>query len=268
VEHDPEAFRIGWHPGRLSLVHVTMGVVTDQPAEDEQPIIPMLDLSGAEEPAQPETGPGTGERAEPSRLRMVGGILLLFSALGLVVALVLPLYRIGLTESANSPESRIFGGFWAVNAWGAIDPNSSSPSIAQIIQEIVGNTPVWGVPLIVAALLVAVAGAVALWRPGARYVASAALVATALLVGCFAMLAEFVVTAVNVSARGPIDGQVGAGFWLILFAVVFAIGGVGAVLRGRSEPLSPVAPPERDETPTPPMGFPAPVVLPELDGDQ
>lgn len=249
-----------------------MFVVTDQPAGDEQPIIPMLDLSGDQDNAAPaEPWPAPGERVEPSRVRMVGGILLLFAALGLVVALILPLYRVGLAESANTPESQVFGGFWAVNAWGLINPDSTSTSIAQIIQTIVGNTPMWGVPLVFVALLVAVAGSVALWRPAAHYVTSVALVATALLIGCFAMLAEFVDSAVNISVRGPIDGQTGAGFWLILFAVVFAIGGLVAVLLGRSAPLTPVAPvapTEREEPPTPPMGFPAPVVLPELDQNQ
>jgi hypothetical protein len=138
-----------------------------------------------------------------------------------------------------------------------------------LINVIIGNTPMWGIPLVFVALLLVVAGGLALWRPTVRYVSGAAVAATALLVGCFAMLAEFMAT---VGEADPVDAfvsTIGPAFWLLLFAVLLALGGLTAVLLGRPAASAPVLVPagesERDEPPTPPMGFPAPVVLPELD---
>jgi hypothetical protein len=229
------------------------------PDDDGQPIVPMLDLS--DEPAAP-----AAPEAEPSRLRMVGGILLLFGALGLVVALVLPLYRISFDTGLIPPGEGRSGGVFTVNAWGLIGSSPSTDPISQAINVIVGNTPTWGVPLVFVALLLTVAGSVALWRPDARSVPAAAIAATALLAGCFAMLVEFVINEISPDRiGGPITGSIGAGFWLLVFAVVFAIAGLAAVLRGRSTPPAPVSEAEREEPETPPMGFPAPVVLPRLD---
>ena len=243
-----------------------MGVVTeeqpDQRDQDEQPIVPMLDLS--EEPAAPAP-PGP----EPSRLRMVGGILLLFGALGLVLALILPLYRISFNTGLIPPGEGRSGGVFTINAWGLIGGSPSSDPISQAINVIVGNTPTWGIPLVFVALLLTVAGSLALWRPDARYVPAAAIAATALLVGCFAMLVEFVINEISPDRiGGPITGATAGGFWLLVFAVVLALLGVVAVLRGRSTPPVPAQEAEREEPETPPMGFPAPVVLPPLDDQQ
>lgn len=242
-----------------------MGVVTEEPQDDgEQPIIPMLDLSDDAEPT--EAGQATPVRGEPSRLRMLGGVLLLFGALGLVVALILPLYRVGFDEPVRTFTDRSVSGGFMVNAWGVIGAGSSSDPLAQVMAVIIGITPTWGIPLVFVALLLTVAGSLALWRPDARYVPASAIAATALLVGCFAMLATFMVQAVDdTRLNGPISTSIGAGFWLLLFAVIFAVCGLAAVLRGRSTPAAPVAEAEREEPETPPMGFPAPVVLPRLD---
>lgn len=245
-----------------------MGDVTEeQPAEDDQPIIPMLDLSDDAEPT--EAAPVADEQGEPSRLRMVGGILLLFGALGLVVALILPLYRVGLTGSARTPTGSNVIGAFTVTAWGTLGEGPGTDPLSGVIAVIVGITPMWGIPLVFVALLLVAAGSAALWRPNARYVPPGAIAATALLVGCFAMLAEFMIQAVDPTRlNGPVTASVGAGFWLMLLAVAFAILGMVAVLCGRSTPPARVAETGRDEPETPPMGFPAPVVLPRLDDHQ
>jgi hypothetical protein len=242
-----------------------MVAVTEEqqpPDDDEQPIVPMLDLS--DEPAEPAT-----LAAEPSRLRMVGGILLLFGALGLVVALILPLYRITFNTGLIPPGEGRSGGVFTVNAWGLVGGAASTDPISQAINVIVGNTPTWGIPLVFVALLMAVAGSVALWRPDARYVPAAAIASTALLVGCFAMLLAFVINEISPDRiGGPITGAIGGGFWLLVFALVFAVLGLVAVLRGRSTSPAALTEAEREEPETPPMGFPAPVVLPPLDDQQ
>jgi hypothetical protein len=246
-----------------------MGAVTEEqpqpdglPDEDDQPIVPMLDLSDPDgtEPAEA----GFGQGVEPPRLRMLGGVLLLFAALGLVIALVLPLYRVTVGPGSLGPDND-----FVVNAWGMIQQADIASPIQQLINAIVGDTPMWGIPLVFVALLLAAAGAVALWRPTERYVAGGAIAATALLLGCFAMLAEFLVAQADPNRFGgpsnPIRTVIGPSFWLLVFAVVLAIAGLAAVLLGRpvADTLVPVA--AREEPPTPPMGFPAPVVLPELD---
>ena len=229
----------------------------DGPFEDEQPIVPMLDLSAHEDPV--ETGAGPANEVEPPRLRMVGGILLLFAALVVVVALVLPLYHLGVSlgDPVRNLNGDPIGNDYVINAWGLVQQGAPSSGVAQLLNVLVGDTPMWGIPLVFVALLLAAAGSVALWRPTVRYVPGAVLAATALLVGCFAMLAEFVVTAVDPArVDGAVIGAIGPGFWLLVFAVVLALGGLAAALLGR--PAQPaLAQPEREEPPTPPMGFPA-----------
>ena len=235
----------------------------DRPDEDDQPIVPMLDLS---EPDGTEPAEAAFQASvEPSRLRLVGGVLLLFSALGLVVALVLPLYRVSVGPGSLGPDND-----FVVNAWGMIQQAGIADAVQQLINAIVGDTPTWGIPLVFVALLLAAAGGVALWRPAERYVAGGAIAATALLVGCFAMLAEFLVAQADPNRFGgpssPVRTVIGPSFWLLVFTVVLAVAGLAAVLLGRpvADSQAPVGP-EREEPPTPPMGFPAPVVLPELD---
>ena len=260
-----------------------MGDVTDEqlppdadpadPERDDQPIVPMFDLSAEEEPFEPQAA--LAAEGEPPRLRMVGGILLLFGALAMVVALVLPLYRIGQTVGVSGGFVPLNGGLgdndFVVNAWGMVQQGGLPDSVAQLINVLVGNTPMWGIPLVFVALLLVVAGGLALWRPTVPYVAGAAIGATALLAGCFAMLTEFMTTTDQPGRIGPFTTSIGPGFWLLVFAVILALGGLAAVLFGRpaTPARQPVASqPERDEPDTPPMGFPAPVVLPELDDNK
>ncbi|HEY4019309.1 MAG TPA: hypothetical protein VGM75_11515 [Pseudonocardiaceae bacterium] len=233
--------------------------------DDEQPIVPMRDLSAEENPdALPEP-----VLQEPPRLRMVGGILLLFAALGLVVALIMPLYTVNVTAGLGAQE---LGSGFVVTLWGATLPNDSGLpdtvlQLHQVINLIIGDTPMWGIPLVFVALLLAAAGGIALWRPTARYASGAALGATALLVACFAMLGVFLNAAFD-PARigGAVALAIGASFWLLVFAVLLAVAGLAAVLLSRPLASAPqVAQAEREEPETPPMGFPAPVVLPDLD---
>jgi hypothetical protein len=248
-----------------------MGAVTEEqplPEDedpDEQPIVPMRDLSADEGSADPGTGPAPA--VEPPRLRMLGGVLLLFAALGLVVALLVPLYHVGIGEGLRTLGGPGLGADFVVNAWGMVQQGGLPDSVSQLLNVIVGNTPMWGIPLVFVALLLAAAGAIALWQPTVRYVAGGALAATALLVGCFAMLGAFLATAVDPSRiGGSITASIGPGFWLLMVAVLLALAGLAAVLLGRPiPPVAMVAPARREEPPTPPMGFPAPVVLPDLD---
>jgi hypothetical protein len=235
----------------------------EHPDEDDQPIVPMLDLSDPDGTEAAEAGFGQG--VELSRLRMLGGVLLLFAALGLVIALVLPLYQVSVGPGELGPDND-----FVVNAWGMIQQAGIAGPVQQLINAIVGDTPMWGIPLVFVALLLAAAGGVALWQPAARYVAGGAIAATALLLGCFAMLAEFLVAQADPNRFGgpssPVRTVIGPSFWLLVFAVVLAIAGLAAVLLGRPVVEAPVpVEPAREEPPTPPMGFPAPVVLPELD---
>lgn len=251
-----------------------MGVVTeeqpppdDTPDEDDQPIVPMRDLSDPDEaePVEPGFEPGV----EPPRLRMVGGVLLLFAALGLVVALVMPLYRVSIGRGALGSDND-----FVVNAWGMVQQAGISDSIQQLINAIVGDTPMWGIPLVFVALLLAAAGGVALWQPAARYVPGAAIASTALLVGCFAMLCEFLAAQSDPNRFGGpsslVGTVIGPSFWLLIFTVLLALAGAAAVLLGRPPAVAAMPPvaPAREEPPTPPMGFPAPVVLPDLDDDK
>jgi hypothetical protein len=169
-----------------------------------------------------------------------------------------------------------FGGAIVVNPWGAVLPSDASfpsaisgPSVAQLNQVInllVGDAPMWGIPLAFVALALAAARGVALWRPSVRYVSGAAVAATALLVGCFAMLGLFLIDALDPTRiGGPVTFGVGPSFWLLVLAVLLSLGGVAAVLLGRPPAAIPQAEAEREEPETPPMGFPVPVVLPELD---
>lgn len=246
-----------------------MGAVTEEqplPEDDpdEQPIVPMRDLSAEEEYADPGIEPAVA--AEPPRLRMLGGVLLIFAALAVVIALILPLYHVGVAQSLNFGGPGI-GADFAVNAWGMVQQNGLPDSVNQLLNVIVGDTPMWGIPLVLVGLLLAAAGAVALWQPTMRYVSGGALAAAALLVGCFAMLSSFVAAAIDPSRiGGPISTSIGPGFWLLMVGVLFALAGVAAVLVGRPlQPVAMIAPAGREEPPTPPMGFPAPVVLPDLD---
>jgi hypothetical protein len=238
--------------------------------EDEQPIVPMRDLSAEEDP-QADAVPaeyGYAESAEPPRLRMVGGVLLVFAALSVVIALVLPLYRVGVGGNIQSFDRGLNQDF-VINAWGLAQQSGSPDSISQLIGVIVGDTPMWGIPLVIVALLLAGAGGIALWRPTVRYVSASALASVALLVGCFAMLGTFLVTAADpVRLGNEFTTTLGPSFWLLLFGLLLSLAGLAFVLIGRPTPVQvfgPAARTERDEPETPPMGFPAPVVLPELD---
>jgi peptidoglycan/LPS O-acetylase OafA/YrhL len=149
---------------------------------------------------------------------------------------------------------------------GAPAPGNAPIQLNQVFNLLIGNAPMWGIPLVFVALLLVAAGAAALWRPRARYVPGAVVAATALLVGCFAMLGVFLIDALDPDRiGGRIGYSVGPGFWLLVFAVLLTVGGTAAVLLGRPIAAIPQAEVEREEPETPPMGFPAPVVLPELD---
>lgn len=265
---------IGWHVGRLSPGRVTMGAVTEEqplPEDedpDEQPIVPMRDLSAEEEHADPGIDPAVA--VEPPRLRMLGGVLLIFAALAVVVALILPLYHID-TGGRLSLGGLGIGSDLVVNAWGMVQQTGLPDSFTELLNVIVGDTPMWGIPLVLVGLLLAASGAVALWQPTVRYVSGGALAATALLVGCFAMLCSFMATALDAGRLGgpvttAITTSIGPGFWLLMVGALLALAGLVAVLVGRPiQPVAMIAPVEREEPPTPPMGFPAPVVLPDLD---
>ncbi len=240
----------------------------DAVTQDEQPIVPMHDLS---DPDDAEPVPGELAAAtEPPRLRMVGGVLLLFATLALVIALALPLYRVSVDRVSLGPNN--MDNDFVVNVWGLVQQAGLADPIQELINAIVGDTPMWGVPLVFVALLLAVSGVTALWLPARRYVAGAAIGSTALLVGCFAMLAAFLADQADMNRLGgppsPVRTVIGPGFWLLVFTVVLAMAGLAAVLFGRPVvgAVRPVEP-GREEPPTPPMGFPAPVVLPELDDE-
>jgi hypothetical protein len=81
------------------------------------------------------------------------------------------------------------------------------------------------------------------------------------------MLGLFLIDALDpVRIGGPVNFSIGPSFWLLVLAVLLALAGLAAVLLGRPLAVIAQAEPEREEPETPPMGFPAPVVLPELDG--
>ncbi len=251
---------------------VTIGGVTkEQPLEDpaeEQPIVAMRDLgadpSGADTPAS--AGPAYQPLPLPNaRQWITGGLLLALSAICIVAALVLPLYELASVPSfaERNGEGGMFSDVtFQVTAWGLNLPAgygvvAGSGSSVNLIQVLVGPAPVWGVPLVAVAVLLA-GSAVLVWRRGVRAMTPMVFGSVALFAGIVVAMGTFLVSATR---NGTIVGAgvrwiIGPSFWILVLALVLAV--VGAVISHRNQTPSIGQPVERIEPDTPALGFPVP----------
>ncbi|GAA1304404.1 hypothetical protein [Saccharothrix xinjiangensis] len=195
--------------------------------------------------------------------RLLGAALLVLAAAGAVVGTFLPLTVLESGFGRGDEALRITTTSWAAR----LDP-------AQVVDLDFGRTPQYGVPIVVAGLLLAVAAAMVFLPEHQRGIARyTALGATGVLVG--AVWAVW--SAVSAALRGSngiereyLRETAGAGIWLLSAAVLVAVAGLVLVHARRSTPRPGgavvYAVGDADED-TPPFGIPVVEVarLPESD---
>lgn len=203
--------------------------------------------------------------------RLLGAALLVVAAVVAVVGTFLPLF----TQGGESPGSR---------------PVISSTSWEYVFSNVPEGldfgdlqSPQYGVPIVVAALLLGVAAAL-VFLPESQRLASRylAIGGTGLLAGAVWGAAATVVSTVGNASRngsGDFGARAGEGIVVLGASVVIAVVGV-VLLHGRRSQPRPEGPVvyrvdeagTDDDTDTPPFGFPAPEVevarLPEPEPDR
>ncbi|XVS62768.1 hypothetical protein ACQPYE_31560 [Actinosynnema sp. CA-299493] len=203
--------------------------------------------------------------------RLVGAVLLVAAGVAAVVGTFLPLY--GESTSARSSGLHITSTSWSYVFSNVPEGMDFGPV----------RSPQYGVPIVVAAVLLAVAVALVFLpesqRLAARYVAISG---TGLLAGAVWAAGAAVMAAVGNASRQPDDGdfrvEVGAGIAVMGAAVVGAVVGVVLLHARRPEPR-PEGPVvyrvdggEDDDTDTPPFGIPVAEVevarLPDAEHDR
>ncbi|QQQ74728.1 hypothetical protein IOD16_26780 [Saccharothrix sp. 6-C] len=185
--------------------------------------------------------------------RLLGAVLLVAAGVVAVVGTFLPLYQEGNDQA---------GGSLTVTAtsWDFVFSNLPAGMDLGPVQS-----PQYGVPIVVAAVLLAVAVALAFLpehqRLAARYLAVGG---TGLLTGAVWATGASVASAVGNASRQPDDSytvEVGAGIVLLVAAVLVAVVGVVLLHARRPEPRPGGAVVYRvdgsdDDTDTPPFGIP------------
>jgi hypothetical protein len=189
--------------------------------------------------------------------RLLGAGLLLLAGVTAVVATFLPLYW----QGSDFGDSRL--GF-TTTAW---EVTTDTGSID--VDVMLGRSPQYGVPIVIAALLLVLAAALVLLPEHQRLVARyTAIGGTGLLVG--SVWTTGMVVAASVSTNPDSDlrnyrEHVGAGTWVLVASAVVAVVGAVLVHARRVEPSTggPVVyrvedgeDGDGDETETPPFGVP------------
>lgn len=177
--------------------------------------------------------------------RDVGVALLFVAGVIAAVATFLPLFSVGTPLGGDDR----FG--FTTTGWAT----TSEPAGLGWL----GGSAQYGVPLVIAAVLLLVAAALAFLpepqRQAARY---AAVVATGLLAGSVwttAMVVAAWLTPVE-DVSTTMEYKTGAGLWLLVAAVLVAVVGTVFLLRrGVPEPEGAVVHVVVDDTDTPPMGI-------------
>ena len=247
-----------------------MGDVTEEQEPPEQPIVAMRDLSA---PAVPVGGPVGGEvpaqapfdlPLPDSRQWLVSALLLLLSAVSIVAALMLPLYSI--VSQPTFAERNGDGGLLSdvtlqITPWGLARPPGYDGGDFSVLQIVIGPAPRWGIPLVVIAALLVLAGGAYVWRRQAPWAMAAMVGSVALFTGCLVAMATYLLAATQsfqILGAG-ISGLLGPSFWVLILGLVLAISGALVGWRNQSTRLE--QPVERVEPDTPALGFP----LPDLD---
>ncbi|GAA0264317.1 hypothetical protein GCM10010492_76690 [Saccharothrix mutabilis subsp. mutabilis] len=178
--------------------------------------------------------------------RGLGVGLLSVAGVTAAVATFLPLYSVGTSLGGADR----FG--FTTTGWAT---TSEPAGLARL-----GGSVQYGVPLVIAAVLLLVAAALAFLREPQRQAARyAAVVATGLLAGSVwttAMVVAVWLTPPVEDARTTLEYKTGAGLWSLVAAVLVAVVGTVFLLRrGVPEPEGAVVHAVVDDTDTPPMGI-------------
>jgi hypothetical protein len=195
--------------------------------------------------------------------RLLGAVLLVVAGVAAVIGTFLPLYVQSLDFGSRSAGDLDSGPTTTVTSWEFTFSNVPEGLDFGTVQS-----PQYGVPIVVAAVLLAIAVALAFLpetqRLAARYTAIAG---TGLLAGAVWAVAASIVSAVGNASREPEDTgyrtEVGEGIVVLGASVVIAV--IGVVLlharRARPRPEGPVVyrvdgVEDDDDTDTPPFGIP------------
>ncbi|MCC8250941.1 hypothetical protein [Saccharothrix luteola] len=187
--------------------------------------------------------------------RLLGAVLLLVAGVGAVVGTFLPLYQEGNDHVGMAP-------MVTATSWDYVFTNVPEGMDFGPVQS-----PQYGVPIVVAAVLLAVAVAL-VFLPESQRLASRYLAVggTGLLAGAVWAASAVVMSAAGNASRDPDDGgytvDVGEGIVVLGASVVVAVVGVVLLHARRPEPR-PEGPVvyrvdgvEDDDTDTPPFGIP------------
>ncbi|MFD7659450.1 hypothetical protein ACFV4N_36195 [Actinosynnema sp. NPDC059797] len=195
--------------------------------------------------------------------RLLGAALLVLAAAGAVVGTFLPLSVLESGYDRAGAGLRITTTSWATR----LEPS-------RVVDLDFGRTPQYGVPIVVAGLLLAVAAAMVFLPEHQRDIARyTALGATGVLFGAVWAVWTAVSAALNESAgieREYLRETAGGGIWLLSAAVLVAVAGLVLIHARRSPPRPQgavvYAVGDADED-TPPFGIPVIEVarLPESD---
>jgi hypothetical protein len=187
--------------------------------------------------------------------RLLGALLLLLAGIGAVVGTFLPLYWQAVSGEPGAPR-------FSTTSWRVRYDNVPSGLDIDVTQS-----PQFGVPIVTAAVLLAVAAALVFLpeaqRLAARYLAIGA---TGLLVGAVSATGSVAAAMIdNWDASGTDEFSMGVGEGLLLLSVSVLVAVVGVVLvharRVAPGPEGPVVyrvedDVEADDTDTPPFGIP------------
>lgn len=191
--------------------------------------------------------------------RLLGALLLLAAGIGAVVGTFLPLYWQGGSSAPDAPR-------FSTTSWRVRYDNAPSGLDIDLTQS-----PRFGVPIVTAAVLLAVAAALVFLpeaqRLAARYLAIAA---TGLLAGAVSATSAVATSVIDFGdeVAGSVSVGIGEGLPLLGVSVAVAVVGVVLVHARRAEP-SPAGPVVyrvvddteldgigADDTDTPPFGIP------------